>query len=49
MEQKKLTLSILEGCFSICRLEKDAEIPLWVNQSSFLSIIRTPEELSVVC
>jgi len=49
MDQKKLTLSILEGRFGICRLEKDSEIPSWAHGSNFFSIARTPEELSVVC
>lgn len=49
MEQKKLTLSLLEGRFGICRLEKDSEIPSWAHGSKFFSITQTPEELSVVC
>jgi len=49
MEQKKLTLSLLEGRFGICRLEKDSEIPSWAHGSNFCSITQTPEELSVVC
>lgn len=49
MKQKKLTLSVLEGRFSILRLEKEAEVPVWINGSNFFSITRTPEELSIVC
>ena len=49
MKQNKLTLSILEGIFGIYRLKTGSEIPAWVYESSFFSITRTPEELSVVC
>ncbi|WP_048140566.1 ACT domain-containing protein [Methanosarcina horonobensis] len=48
-ETKKLTLNIFEGRFSILRLEKDFEVPAWVYESSFFSITRTYEELSIVC
>ena len=49
MKQNKLTLSILKGIFGIYRLETGSEIPAWMYGSSFISITRTPEELSVVC
>jgi hypothetical protein len=57
MEQNKLTLSILESKFGICKLKDNLEInpeihpevPSWVHGSNFFSITRTPEELSVVC
>lgn len=49
MEENKLTLSILEGRFGICRLEKGSKIPEWTHGNNFFSVTRTPEELSVVC
>ncbi|MPN14820.1 hypothetical protein SDC9_162149 [bioreactor metagenome] len=49
MEQKKLILSILKGRFGILRLEKGSEMPVWIYDSNFFSITRTPEELSIVC
>lgn len=49
MKQNKLTLSVLEGRFGVCRLETGSEIPAWVYGSNFFSITRTPEELSIVC
>jgi uncharacterized protein len=49
MKQNKLTLSILEGRFGICRLDKNSEIPSWTRGGNFVSITRTHEELSVVC
>lgn len=45
----KLILSVQPGTFAICRLEAGSEIPGWAHTSSFLSITRTSEELSVVC
>ena len=44
-----LTLSVLRPRFAICRLDSKAEIPLWANDGEFLSITRTPSELSIVC
>jgi len=44
-----LTLSILQGTFAICRLDKGARIPDWALIGSFFSITRTPDELSIVC
>jgi len=49
MKQNKLTLSVLEGRFGVCRLETGSEIPAWVYRSIFFSVTQTPEELSVVC
>jgi hypothetical protein len=43
------TLLLVEGTFAICRLDGNASIPPWVTASSFFSITRTAEELSVVC
>lgn len=44
-----LTLSILPNLLSIAQLDKGAEIPTWALASSFFSISRTADELSVVC
>ncbi|MBP89726.1 MAG: amino acid-binding protein [Planctomycetaceae bacterium] len=41
-------LMLLPGAFTICRLDADAQIPGWAN-GEFVSITRTPEELSIVC
>ena len=41
----KLTLSVLPGVFSICRLPAGGDVPLWPMQSAFYSITRTDEEL----
>jgi len=49
MKQNKLTLSIMDNVFGICKLDPGSEIPAWAYEGSFFSITRTPEELSVVC
>ncbi len=49
MEKNELTLSVIEGRLGICRLENDSEIPPWAQESNFFYVIRTSEELSVVC
>jgi hypothetical protein len=42
------TLKLLPDTFAICRLDPDAPTPDW-EQGEFVSITRTPEELSIVC
>lgn len=49
MSHKKLTLLLLSGDFAVCRLGPDSEIPQWAVRSSFCSVTKTPEELSIVC
>ncbi len=41
-------LTVLPGHLAVCRLEPDSPIPKWVS-GDFLSVTRTPGELSVVC
>ena len=43
-----LTLSVLPETLAICRLEREAGVPMWVT-GSFVSITRTRDELSIVC
>ncbi len=43
-----LTLSVLPETLAICRLEREAGVPIWTT-SSFVSITRTSDELSIVC
>ncbi len=45
----KLELSILEGTYGVCRLERSSQIPDWALQGSFTTITKTLHELSVVC
>lgn len=49
MTEKKLTLRLLEGNYSVCRLTLGGEFPKWALGSDFYSITKTSEELSVVC
>jgi hypothetical protein len=44
-----LTLSVLPERLGICRLSPNDDLPAWITESSFLSITRTSEELSIVC
>lgn len=43
------TLHLLAGSLAICRLAPDAAEPDWLVATSFRSVTRTPEELSIVC
>jgi len=43
-----LTLSVLPETLAICRLEREASVPEWA-MGEFVSITRTPDELSIVC
>ncbi|HEX7964323.1 MAG TPA: ACT domain-containing protein [Gammaproteobacteria bacterium] len=46
-----LTLKLLVGRYTVCKLEPDAAVPstLTLGAQEFLSITRTADELSVVC
>lgn len=44
-----LRLAALDGRMAICRLPAGAEIPAGALEGDFLSVTRTPEELSIVC
>ncbi len=49
MTQPSLTLSVLNIELAVCRLQPDASIPEWAFQSTFFSVTRTQDELSIVC
>jgi hypothetical protein len=44
-----LTLSALPKTYAICRLDPATPIPSWAMTGDFWSLIRTRDELSVVC
>jgi hypothetical protein len=44
-----LTLAVLPDRYAICRLDPKADIPDWATRGDFVSLSRTPDELSVVC
>ena len=49
MDLKKLTLKILPNRLAVCRLNADAPLPDWIDESDFSSITRTEAELTIVC
>lgn len=49
MVEKILTMKLLKEKYGVCRLDKAETIPLWAQNSSFFSITKTSDELSIVC
>ena len=49
MPPKKLCLSVLPAKLAVCRFDPRAPLPDLPVASSFWSITRTPDELSLVC
>ena len=46
---KKLSLSLLPYKYAVCQFHPDKHIPYWALLGDFVSLTRTPEELSIVC
>lgn len=46
--RRSLRVRPLDGTFAACRLAPDAELPDWLLPTSFLSLTRTPDELSIL-
>jgi uncharacterized protein len=44
-----LTLTVLPERYAICRMAPTADVPRWSASGKFVSISRTPDELSIVC
>jgi hypothetical protein len=44
-----LTFCLLPGGYAIVRLDAGAQPPAWAFSGAFVSLTRTPEEVSVVC
>lgn len=44
-----LVLDVMAGRLSIVRLPSDAGAPSWIGSTSWYSVTRTEDELSVVC
>lgn len=49
MISRPLKFRWIEGMFCIVRLPADTPLPDWAHADGFLSITRTPDELSIVC
>jgi hypothetical protein len=48
--EPRLNLVLFQRRFAICRLKSSESIPPWVlNASGFFALVRTSDELSVVC
>ena len=45
----KLTMKLLKEKYVVCRLNKNAIIPVWGMKGEFFSITKTEDELSIVC
>jgi hypothetical protein len=46
---RQVDLDLLPGAYAICRWSADATLPDWAYQGGFVSVTRTPAELSAVC
>ncbi|MBN1231470.1 MAG: ACT domain-containing protein [Anaerolineales bacterium] len=44
-----LQLTVLPGIFTVVRLPAVSSIPGWLEESDWVSVTRTAEELSIVC
>jgi hypothetical protein len=49
MDFRKHSLEILPERMAVCRFEPAATLPDWIGEAGFYSIIRTDEELTIVC
>ncbi len=49
MENHTLDLEVLPSLFSICQLAWDAPLPEWSQTGELIAMVRTREELSLVC
>ena len=46
---RRLVLQIQAGEFSICRLLPSEPVPAWAGSAGFHAIVRTADELSLLC
>jgi hypothetical protein len=44
-----LTLGLLPNTYAVCRLNPSEVIPGWAISGDILAIMRTPDEMSIVC
>ncbi len=45
----KVRVRVLPILFSICRLEPGEPVPAWAMSGAFFAVVRTEEELSLLC
>jgi len=48
-QDNKLTLSVLPDSLAICQFTPGTQIPSWVFKSSFFTVSKTHDELSIIC
>jgi len=48
-QSNKIAPTVLPDSFAICQFAPGTHIPSWVFKSSFLSVVKTDDEISVVC
>lgn len=48
-EPAQITLSLLPAKLAVCQLPAGAPFPTWMNGDDLLAVIRTKDELSIVC
>lgn len=46
---RKLNLSLLPHKYAVCHFHPDKHIPYWALLGDFVSLTRTPNELSICC
>lgn len=46
---KGYTLKFLESTYAICKLPSNSQIPSWVKGNNLLGLIRTQQEMTLVC
>jgi hypothetical protein len=46
---RALELDLVPGAYAICRWPPGESLPDWVHQGAFVSVTRTPTEVSTVC
>jgi uncharacterized protein len=44
-----LKFRVLEERLAVCRLASNSRIPVWALEEKFFCVVRTPDELSIVC
>ena len=49
MPSNRFPLTLLEGAFAVCRLDPGDEAPGLAGSGPLAAVVRTPEELCVVC
>jgi len=49
MTSNRFPLKLLDGRMAVCRLAPDAPAPAWAEGAPFSCVMRTAQELSIVC